>query len=213
MNRVLTLLVSGMIQQNMAAQQHNLQRMPATALFPQQTARQDASAFIQQQQAAAAAAAAAAAVKSTTSATMMRNMPRVKLARDGRLHRVPDMRNKFSSLIPPAVQQHMQQQSLAQIQQYTAAISRGEDPAKETLPENMKPVPSPIKPVSSPSKQSDSPAKSDQAASPRKSPEPVEKIIVEEEPQVNITSLFRKVIIIRLDQITNFMYNFLKIAF
>ena len=73
--------------------------------------------------------------------TLPRSMPRVKLARDGRMHRVPDMRTNFLSLIPPAVQQHMQQQSLAQIQHFQEALARGEDPAaKETLPDNMKPT-------------------------------------------------------------------------
>ena len=140
---------------------------------------------------------------------MVRNMPRVKLARDGRLHRVPDMRNKFSSLITPSVQQHMQQQSLAQIQQYQAAIARGEDPAKETLPDNMKPVASsPIKPPppekidlspSAPPETSPrSPIKEQPPQSFVQSPVgiekapgspvkaeamPVEKIIVEEEPR------------------------------
>ncbi|XP_063683056.1 protein PRRC2C-like [Bolinopsis microptera] len=190
--------INGLMQQNMTAQQ-NLQRMPH-ALFPQQSSRQDATAFIQQQAAAIAAA--------KTVNPMVRNMPRVKLARDGRLHRVPDMRNKFSSLIPPSVQQHMQQQSLAQIQQYQAAIARGEDPAKETLPDNMKPVASsPIKPPPpekidlspsalpetsprSPIKEQppqsfvQSPVGIGKApGSPVKETMPVEKIIVEEEPR------------------------------
>ena len=171
------------------------------ALFPQQSSRQDATAFIQQQAAAIAAA--------KTVNPMVRNMPRVKLARDGRLHRVPDMRNKFSSLIPPSVQQHMQQQSLAQIQQYQAAIARGEDPAKETLPDNMKPAASspikppppdkivlsppappdtsPLSPVKEPTQQPfpPSPVGLDKApGSPVKTEAmPVEKIIVEEEPR------------------------------
>jgi len=189
--------INGLMQQNM-------QNMPH-ALFPQQNTRQDANAFIQQQ---AAAMAAAAAAKTVT--PMVRSMARVKLARDGRLHRVPDIRNKFSSLIPPSVQQHMQQQSLAQIQQYQAAIARGEDPAKETLPDNMKPassspikpppVPEKIEPIPEPAPRSpvkeqeheqqkqhfsQSPVGIDKApGSPVKTePIPVEKIIVEEEPK------------------------------
>jgi len=193
--------INGLIQQNMPNQQ-NIQRMPH-ALFPQQSSRQDATAFIQQQAAAIAAA--------KTVNPMVRNMPRVKLARDGRLHRVPDMRNKFNSMIPHSVQQVMQQQSLASIQQYQAAIARGEDPAKETLPDNMKPAASsPIKPPppeklelspSAPPETSPSPVK-DQPQQPfpqspvgiDKAPGspvkteamPVEKIIVEEEPRKKV---------------------------
>jgi len=72
-----------------------------------------------------------------------RTAPRVKLARDGRLHRMPDMlprkySNQSSSLIPHSLQQQMQQQSLAQVQQYTAALSV---PKVAVLPDNMKPSP------------------------------------------------------------------------
>jgi len=75
-----------------------------------------------------------------------RSAPRVKLARDGRLHRMPDMMprkysNQSSSLIPHSLQQQMQQQSLAQVQQYTAALSESEHAPKAVLPDNMKPSP------------------------------------------------------------------------
>jgi len=109
--------------------------------------------------------------------------PRVKLARDGRMHRMPDTRSnnhsnnsssKFSSsFLPPAVQQHMQQQSLAQIQQYTSAISaRSAAGKKETLPDSMKPSPTKVSP-----KLSDTTAV---PSVPAVSEASVEKVIVEE---------------------------------
>lgn len=59
---------------------------------------------------------------------------------------MPDMMprkysNQSSSLIPHSLQQQMQQQSLAQVQQYTAALSESEHAPKAVLPDNMKPSP------------------------------------------------------------------------
>eukprot|EP00116_Pleurobrachia_bachei_P000256 sb/3460518/ len=156
--------------QHFPQQQHHIQQ--------QQAAKQQQQLTQQMQQSAVAAA-------HHQQQQQQHSRPRVKLARDGRMHRMPDVRNSNSSkysggsFLPPAVQQHMQQQSLAQIQQYTSAIS-ARSGKKETLPDSMKPSPTKVSPALPEKTPAAAPVEPTPSAAPP--PTSVEKVIVEETP-------------------------------